>query len=200
MRGIHAVVDRLRMAGAIRRCVELAAHVLAHRDGLVGVEARAPDMLQATHRLGVVLGQDDARAWRDSAQRGDGDAVIGRTVHVHDVERMRAQVGTQLADGARTFAQAAKAVGKRLRERAHAGQRRGFGQQAAAGRHGDMDLMPSSQRARQLADVGGVAAAAAAVEIGVEQLHRRAGSGDGIRRRPDPATTRGARRCRVRNE
>ena len=146
---------------------EFAARELAYRNHLVG-QAGAQPVTYATHRLGVVLGPDQGGTL--GRHRRQHQPVIGRTVHVNQVEGVHLQVVRERLAGLSACPPTVQAVRERLVEHEHAWQSTRLPIQTTARRRGDMHLMPGRQCGGKLPDIGRVPAAVVGVEVGEQQL------------------------------
>ncbi|MNS88730.1 hypothetical protein D3C72_1227180 [compost metagenome] len=94
--------------------------------------------------------------------------MVGRAIDVDDVEPLLAQQGAQAAQRGDLLEKLSLEL---QGDGAQAGQRLGFRQKAALAGRADRDLGLLAEDARKRHHIGGMAAAVALVEIGVENLH-----------------------------
>ncbi|CAG2397136.1 hypothetical protein BCCR75500_07249 (plasmid) [Burkholderia sola] len=163
----HAVLDDRDVA--VRRAQrEHAGDVVADRDRVVGGQPGTQQVAQAVGAIGVVLGQHDRRPIPAAEQRQHHLPVIGGPVHVDHVEALG---GDPLAQPENLPAQPVPARLEFHVEDRHVGTVLQQSRQAAAfwRRHGHAVM--AAHRDGEIADIGVLAAAVIAVEVGVQNVH-----------------------------
>ncbi|CFV95338.1 Uncharacterised protein [Bordetella pertussis] len=155
---------------AVRRIGQQAVHIGADRDAVIGGQRGAQAIAQAAQRMIVVLGEDDART-AAQPQRGQHDLlVVGRAVAMDDVV---AALGDQPAQRRPVMEPGRQPRGVLHVHHLDAGNLARIAVQPAGAGHRHGQGVPGRQRARQVDDIGDMAAAVAAMEIGVQDLHLR---------------------------